>query len=107
MEETQPVNETQVREQLKTGPARARKKPGWLKDFVLTQHLGLEHIFLLERLLESIQDRHSPFRFLIAGIASAFSAFCYAELASRWPSAGSAYHYSYIYVEEGVRWLIG
>lgn len=45
--------------------------------------------------------------FLIAGIAAAFSAFCYAELASRCPSAGSAYHYSYICVGEGVAWLIG
>lgn len=39
--------------------------------------------------------------FLIAGIAAALSAFCYAELASRCPSAGSAYHYSYICVGEG------
>ncbi|KAL6988633.1 Carnitine O-acetyltransferase mitochondrial, partial [Sarracenia purpurea var. burkii] len=45
--------------------------------------------------------------FLIAGIAAALSAFCYAELASRCPSAGSAYHYSYICVGEGVAWLIG
>ncbi|CAL0317148.1 unnamed protein product [Lupinus luteus] len=45
--------------------------------------------------------------FLIAGLASALSAFCYAELASRCPSAGSAYHYSYICVGEGVAWLIG
>ncbi|KAI5077666.1 hypothetical protein GOP47_0007490 [Adiantum capillus-veneris] len=45
--------------------------------------------------------------FLIAGIAAACSAFCYAELASRCPSAGSAYHYSYICVGEGVAWLIG
>ncbi|PKA66071.1 Cationic amino acid transporter 2, vacuolar [Apostasia shenzhenica] len=45
--------------------------------------------------------------FLIAGIASALSAFCYAELASRCPSAGSAYHYSYICVGEGPAWLIG
>ena len=35
MEEVQLVNETQAREQLKIGPARARKKPGWLKDFVI------------------------------------------------------------------------
>jgi len=39
--------------------------------------------------------------FLIAGIAAALSAFCYAELSCRWPSAGSAYHYSYICVGEG------
>ncbi|ONK68881.1 uncharacterized protein A4U43_C05F17020 [Asparagus officinalis] len=45
--------------------------------------------------------------FLIAGIAAALSAFCYAELASRCPSAGSAYHYSYICVGEGVAWIIG
>ena len=31
MEEVQPLNETPAREQLKTGPARARKKPRWLK----------------------------------------------------------------------------
>ncbi|KAH7855840.1 hypothetical protein Vadar_029585 [Vaccinium darrowii] len=45
--------------------------------------------------------------FLIAGVAAALSAFCYAELACRCPSAGSAYHYSYICVGEGVAWLIG
>uniref|UniRef100_A0ACD5WA57 Uncharacterized protein n=1 Tax=Avena sativa TaxID=4498 RepID=A0ACD5WA57_AVESA len=45
--------------------------------------------------------------FLIAGIAAALSAFCYAELASRCPSAGSAYHYSYVCLGEGVAWLIG
>ncbi|XAR69499.1 hypothetical protein NMG60_11001107 [Bertholletia excelsa] len=45
--------------------------------------------------------------FLIAGIAAALSAFCYAELSSRCPSAGSAYHYSYICVGEGIAWLIG
>jgi cationic amino acid transporter 1 len=39
--------------------------------------------------------------FLIAGISAALSAFCYAELSSRFPSAGSAYHYSYICIGEG------
>ncbi|CAI9099358.1 OLC1v1036165C2 [Oldenlandia corymbosa var. corymbosa] len=47
------------------------------------------------------------FSFLLAGTAAALSALCYAELACRWPSAGSAYHYSYICVGEGVAWLIG
>ncbi|XP_057507068.1 cationic amino acid transporter 2, vacuolar-like isoform X1 [Actinidia eriantha] len=45
--------------------------------------------------------------FLIGGIAAALSAFCYAELACRCPAAGSAYHYTYICVGEGVAWLIG
>ncbi|XP_019422051.1 PREDICTED: cationic amino acid transporter 2, vacuolar-like isoform X2 [Lupinus angustifolius] len=48
-----------------------------------------------------------PISFFIAGIAAGLSAFCYAELASRCPSAGSAYHYSYICLGEGVAWLIG
>ncbi|XP_027173460.1 cationic amino acid transporter 4, vacuolar-like [Coffea eugenioides] len=47
------------------------------------------------------------FSFLLAGTAAALSAFCYAELACRCPSAGSAYHYSYICIGEGVAWLIG
>ena len=45
--------------------------------------------------------------FLIAGLAAGLSAFCYAELACRCPSAGSAYHYSYICLGEGVAWVIG
>lgn len=45
--------------------------------------------------------------FLIAGIAAGLSAFCYAELSSRCPSAGSAYHYSYVCIGECVAWLIG
>ncbi|XP_060197477.1 cationic amino acid transporter 3, mitochondrial-like [Lycium barbarum] len=45
--------------------------------------------------------------FFIGGIAAALSAFCYAELACRCPYAGSAYHYSYICIGEGVAWLIG
>lgn len=56
-------------------------------------------------LVGTVAREHSgpalAFSFLIAGIAAALSAFCYAELASRCPSAGSAYHYSYICVGEG------
>ena len=39
--------------------------------------------------------------FFIAGVAAALSACCYAELAFRCPSAGSAYHYAYICLGEG------
>ncbi|CAK8533035.1 unnamed protein product [Lathyrus sativus] len=48
-----------------------------------------------------------PLSFMVAGLAAALSALCYAELASRFPSAGSAYHYAYICLGEGVAWLIG
>lgn len=62
-------------------------------------------------LIGTVAREHSgpslAFSFLIAGIAAGLSAFCYAELASRCPSAGSAYHYSYICVGESVAWLIG
>ncbi|XP_073062223.1 LOW QUALITY PROTEIN: cationic amino acid transporter 2, vacuolar-like [Primulina eburnea] len=62
-------------------------------------------------LVGTVAREHSgpalTFSFLIAGIAAALSAFCYAELASRCPSAGSAYHYSYICIGECVAWLIG
>lgn len=62
-------------------------------------------------LVGTVAREHSgpalAFSFLIAGIAAALSAFCYAELASRCPSAGSAYHYSYICLGEGLAWIIG
>jgi amino acid transporter len=45
--------------------------------------------------------------FIIAGIACAFTAFCYAEFASRIPVAGSAYTYAYASFGELLAWIIG
>ena len=45
--------------------------------------------------------------FVIAGIASAAAALCYAEFAGLIPVTGSAYTYSYAVLGEGVAWLIG
>ncbi len=45
--------------------------------------------------------------FIIAGIASAAAALCYAEFAGLIPVTGSAYTYSYAVLGEGVAWLIG
>src|SRR5215472_4069269 len=45
--------------------------------------------------------------FIMAGIASAAAALCYAEFAGLIPVTGSAYTYGYAVLGEGVAWLIG
>ena len=45
--------------------------------------------------------------FLVAGIASAAAALCYAEFAGMVPKAGSAYTYGYVALGEIVGWFIG
>src|SRR5262249_55423016 len=45
--------------------------------------------------------------FLVTGIACAFAALCYAEMASMVPIAGSAYTYSYATLGELMAWVIG
>jgi APA family basic amino acid/polyamine antiporter len=45
--------------------------------------------------------------FVLAGVTCAFSALCYAELASSIPVAGSAYTYAYATMGELVAWIIG
>lgn len=44
---------------------------------------------------------------VLVGIACAFAALCYAEMASTVPVAGSAYTYSYATMGELVAWIIG
>ncbi|MFD6106122.1 amino acid permease, partial [Nocardia salmonicida] len=45
--------------------------------------------------------------FLIAGVASAAAALCYAEFAGMVPKAGSAYTYGYVSLGELAGWFIG
>jgi basic amino acid/polyamine antiporter, APA family len=45
--------------------------------------------------------------FIIVGTACAFTAFCYAEFASRVTVSGSAYTYAYVSFGELVAWIIG
>lgn len=45
--------------------------------------------------------------FILAGTACVFAGFCYAEMASMIPIAGSAYTYSYATMGEFLAWIIG
>jgi APA family basic amino acid/polyamine antiporter len=45
--------------------------------------------------------------FVLAGLACVFAGFCYAEMASMIPIAGSAYTYSYATMGEFLAWIIG
>lgn len=45
--------------------------------------------------------------FIVAGMACAFAALCYSELASTIPISGSAYTYSYATLGELIAWVIG
>ncbi|HEX7170200.1 MAG TPA: amino acid permease, partial [Rubrobacter sp.] len=45
--------------------------------------------------------------YVVAGVACALAALCYAEFASTVPVAGSAYTFSYAALGEFVAWLIG
>ena len=47
------------------------------------------------------------FLFIFTAIASTFSAFCYAEFATRVPVSGSAYTYAYVTFGEIIAWVIG
>ncbi len=45
--------------------------------------------------------------FVLAGIACAFAALCYAELSSTMPVPGSSYSYSYVTIGELLAWIMG
>lgn len=45
--------------------------------------------------------------FILAGVTSALAALVYAELASMFPAAGSAYTYTYASLGEIIAWLVG
>lgn len=47
------------------------------------------------------------FSFILAGLACAFAALCYAEFSAMIPVSGSAYTYSYATLGEFVAWIIG
>ncbi|MBI1252219.1 MAG: amino acid permease [Alphaproteobacteria bacterium] len=47
------------------------------------------------------------FSFIVAGLACAFAALCYAELASTMPVPGSAYTYAYVTLGEVFAWTMG
>jgi basic amino acid/polyamine antiporter, APA family len=65
-------------------------------------------IFVLTGVVASTQAGPAvSLSFVIAGIASAAAALCYAEFAGMIPAAGSAYTYGYAALGEIVAWVIG
>jgi APA family basic amino acid/polyamine antiporter len=51
--------------------------------------------------------RPSSSQWCLAGVVSAFAAFCYSEFAASVPISGSAYAYGYGTLGEFVAWIIG
>jgi len=93
----------------------ASRKPGGLKkvlgpfDLVL---MGIgaivgTGIFVLTGTGALTAGPALPLSFVIAAVACAFAALCYAEFASTVPVAGSIYTYSYATMGELVAWMIG
>jgi APA family basic amino acid/polyamine antiporter len=59
---------------------------------------------------QAAHDKAGPaimLSFVVAGLACAFAALCYAEFASMVPVAGSAYTYAYATLGELAAWIIG
>ena len=62
---------------------------------------------LIGTLLRSTSGPATVLAFLVAGIVSGLSAWCYAEFGARVPKAGSAYVYTYLTVGELAAFVIG
>jgi APA family basic amino acid/polyamine antiporter len=91
-----------------TGTAAAGERAA--ADFLHTPVINFIQAWVLHAPLDMGRAGAGPavvFSFVIAGIACAFAALCYAELASMIPVSGSAYTYSYATLGEIVAWIIG
>ena len=62
---------------------------------------------LIGTLLRNTTGPATILSFLIAGLASGLSAWCYAEFGARVPKAGSAYIYTYLTIGELAAFVIG
>jgi len=106
---TKPIEDVLAQGDEKDGGPRLRRRLGPLDlmGFGIGIVIGTG-IFTLTGV--EAQDHAGPaviVSFLLAGVASLLAAFCYAELASSVPTAGSAYTYAYATMGELVAWIIG
>ncbi len=91
-----------------TGTAAAGERAA--ADFLHTPVINFVQAWITHTPLDMGRAGAGPaivFSFVIAGIACAFAALCYAELASMIPVSGSAYTYSYATLGEIIAWIIG
>jgi APA family basic amino acid/polyamine antiporter len=91
-----------------TGTAAAGERAA--ADFLHTPVINFVQAWITHTPLDMGRAGAGPaivFSFVVAGIACAFAALCYAELASMIPVSGSAYTYSYATLGEIIAWIIG
>jgi APA family basic amino acid/polyamine antiporter len=91
------------------GDHRLRKELGWVQLTVFGVGVVIgTGIFVLTGKAAGVQAGPAvALSFVVAGIACALAALCYAEFASTVPVAGSAYTFSYASLGELVAWIIG
>ncbi|MCU1599959.1 MAG: amino acid permease [Frankiales bacterium] len=91
------------------GEHRLRKELGWVQLTVFGVGVVIgTGIFVLTGKAAGVQAGPAvAVSFVLAGIACALAALCYAEFASSVPVAGSAYTFSYASLGEVVAWIIG
>ena len=91
------------------GEHRLRKELGWVQLTVFGVGVVIgTGIFVLTGKAAGVQAGPAvALSFVLAGVACALAALCYAEFASTVPVAGSAYTFSYASVGELVAWIIG
>ena len=104
---TKPIAPADARGESKDSPLRRVLGPVDLTLLGIGAIIGTGIFVLTGQAAEAHAGPAVVLSMVIAGIASALAALCYAEFASSVPVAGSAYTYGYATLGELVAWIIG